>query len=139
MNDIERLLIENACHKQIIRFARLSDLGDYEALVAMFTETATFSRPTKPDVPLVGRRAIFDAFENRPLRKSVHLVSNIIVDVKDSDNATTRSHIALFTSPLTVELAHKPYLVGHYEDELQRVDGQWLFASRIGGVDFKIE
>jgi hypothetical protein len=56
-----------------------------------------------------------------------HIISNIVVDI-DGDKATGRAYWThMTTGPTgygTVDF------FGHYEDEMVKVDGEWLFASR---------
>ncbi len=49
VSDLERLLIIEACQRQIIRYARLNDAADFENLAALFTEGGVFARPSEPD------------------------------------------------------------------------------------------
>lgn len=63
----------------------------------------------------------------RPARVR-HYVTNVIIKV-DGDTATSRSYWWEFNND---QRERTPYLgaYGHYEDELRKVDGQWLFSKR---------
>lgn len=136
-NDV--LQIQMACTQQINKFAALNDAGEFHQLVEMFTPDGVFARPSQPDSPLVGRHCILQAFNDRPKRHSVHLVSNIFVDVVDASHARAFSRITLFASPAGTNVAQGPHLIGCFEDEFVLVDGHWLFASRLGKVEMKFD
>lgn len=63
----------------------------------------------------------------RPARLR-HYISNVIIKI-DGDTATSRSYWWEFNND---QRERTPYVgaYGHYEDELVKVDGQWLFSKR---------
>jgi hypothetical protein len=63
-----------------------------------------------------------------PAFKRRHYVSNLVLRV-DGDQATARAFWFEFNND---GADRKPYVgaYGHYEDELRRVDGRWLFTRR---------
>lgn len=63
----------------------------------------------------------------RPARRR-HFISNLVLRV-DGDRATGRAFWFEFNDDIR---DRRPYLgaYGHYEDELRRVDGRWLFTRR---------
>ena len=138
LTELERLLIEQACTRQINRFAYHNDRGEHEALARMFAPDGTFARPSKPNEVLVGREAILAAFTQRPPRKAVHLVSNVVVDIASAISARATSRIVLYAAGLAASIPEAPWLIGHFEDELVLAGGEWLFASRRGGIDFTV-
>ena len=138
VTETQKVLIEHACTKQIIKFASLNDANAYDELVKLFTEQGEFARPSRPSDVVVGRAAILEAFQQRPLRKSVHVVSNIIVNVINSTEATASSLIVLY-SAASGEIAELPVLIGGFEDRLTLTDGEWLFASRRGRIELKLD
>jgi hypothetical protein len=79
-----------------------------------------------------GMRAYFEKREQadapvRPARLR-HFISNVVVDF-DGDRATGRAYwFELYDD----NRDRRPYVggYGHYEDELRRVDGHWLFTRR---------
>ncbi len=79
-----------------------------------------------------GMRAHFDKHEKadaptRPARLR-HFISNVVVDF-DGDRATGRAYWFELNDD---NRDRRPYVggYGHYEDELRRVDGRWLFTRR---------
>lgn len=139
LTTIEVLQIQMACTQQINKFAALNDAGYYPQLAAMFIQKGVFARPSQPDSPLVGREEILQAFNGRPKRKSVHLVSNIFIDVIDASHARAQSRITLFAARAGTTVAQGPHLVGCFDDEFVLVDGLWLFASRLGRIEMKFD
>lgn len=63
----------------------------------------------------------------RPARRR-HFISNVVLRV-DGDRATGRAYWFEFNDDMR---DRRPYLgaYGHYEDQLQRINGQWLFSRR---------
>ncbi len=140
MTPIEKMLAEHECERQIKRFATLNDNQDYNTLVSLFTEDATFARPSQPDDPIQGRDKILTAFNNRPARFSRHIISNVVVEVESAEEASAVSYILLFSTvdeggPL---VANAPHLVGTFRDRLRKENGQWLFCERRGSVDLRV-
>jgi hypothetical protein len=73
------------------------------------------------------QRAIAGQAPQRPFRRR-HFVSNVVLRI-DGDRATSRGYWWEFNND---GLDRRPYLgaYGHYEDELRRVEGRWLFSRR---------
>ena len=107
---------------------RLDD-GRFSEMAALFTESGTwdtaFGRAT-------GRAAIADlargirerAGEQRP--RAVHLVTNVSIAL-DGENARVHSNWAVVqNSPEGPKIGSG----GTYQDELIKVQGQWLFRYR---------
>jgi SnoaL-like domain len=75
----------------------------------------------------VDARAAAGVAPLRPARRR-HFISNIVLRI-DGDRAIGRAYWFEFNDDIR---DRRPYLgaYGHYEDELRRVDGQWLFTQR---------
>ena len=75
----------------------------------------------------VDARAAAGVAPLRPARRR-HFISNIVLRI-DGDHATGRAYWFEFNDDMR---DRRPYLgaYGHYEDELRRVDGRWLFTRR---------
>ena len=75
----------------------------------------------------VDKRAIAGTAPLRPFRRR-HFISNVVLRV-DGDRATGRTYWFEFNNDMR---DRRPYLgaYGHYQDELRRVDGRWLFSRR---------
>jgi ketosteroid isomerase-like protein len=123
---------ECAIERMILDYAAFNDVGDWDAVAALYTEHGRMSRPTAPDAFVTGREAILAAFRSRPPRVSRHIVTNIRVDVV-GDTATASSQIMLFTA------AAQPPMVGTYTDKLTRAKDGWRFLERRGSLDFPTE
>jgi ketosteroid isomerase-like protein len=128
MDELARLLAERACERLVIDYAALNDVGNWDAVAALYLPEGRMSRPTTPDDFVEGRDAILAAFKARPVRATRHICANIRVDV-DGDNATATSQILLFTG-------HEAPKVGSYADTFARTADGWRFAERRGSLDF---
>jgi pimeloyl-ACP methyl ester carboxylesterase len=138
ISDVEHMLIEHACARQIHRYAIFIDAGDHASLADLFTEHAVFARPSDPSALIQGRAAILADFESRPLRMTRHSVTNVVVDVLSQDAARAQSQMTLVVgsgsaTPARLEMI----LVGSFEDVFEKSDGRWLFSRRIGSVAIK--
>jgi len=131
MTDLDRLLAEHAIARLITRYVGLNDAAQWDELAALFTQNGRVNRPTAPETFTTGRAEILASFQSRPPRQSRHIVANILVDVApDGQSATAQSQILLFTAAKTAPM------VGTYQDQLVRENGQWLFTERKGSLDF---
>jgi len=75
----------------------------------------------------VDARAAAGVAPLRPARRR-HFISNLVLRI-DGDRATARAFWFEFNNDMR---DRRPYLgaYGHYQDELRRTDGRWLFTRR---------
>jgi hypothetical protein len=141
MNDIERLLIADACRDLICRYAYLNDEREFDALADLFTSEAVFCRPSAPETPIIGRDAILKSFKARPADVATfHVCSDFLIDVRDAEHASARSRILLLSGvrpaagvipdPPSV----KPPLPGTFRDEMVLTAHGWKFQKRVGSL-----
>lgn len=87
------------------------------------------SRAGDHDAIFGGGRDLGDILENATSRPRVrHQIINHVIDV-DGDRTTTTAYWFAMTNNAThgqIELLY----MGHYEDELARIDGEWKFTRR---------
>lgn len=134
---IEKLFITQECTDLINLYSALNDTVEYDRLVGLFTEDGAFARPSRPEEILIGRKMILQAFQARPPRKTVHVVSNIMVTIESGTAAKARSIITLYSAEPGTRIAAPPIMVGHFTDEIVKQGTTWLFASRRGNIDFQ--
>ena len=144
LSDLERTVIEWRCEQLVQRFALLNDAGEYEQLVALFTEDGVFARPTIPDQPMVGRQVILEQFRKRPPRTIRHLMANVAITAESADRASGVCYMILYSGPAPAEgdkgppKADGPALIGAFQDTFHKVDGEWLFARRQGSLGLSV-
>src|SRR5262249_39545342 len=88
MDELERLLIERACTRLSLDYARLVDFGEAARVTDLFSEDGVCQLTAGR---MEGRAAIKDFFDRRQATQNVvsrHVCTNITVDVVDSDRAT---------------------------------------------------
>lgn len=121
------------------RYLFALDWQDADAYAATFTEDGVLDwaggkirgrEAIRAEVH--GMRVYFEKHEKadaptRPARLR-HFISNVVVDF-DGDRATGRAYWFELNDD---NRDRHPYVggYGHYEDELRRVDGHWLFSRR---------
>ncbi len=131
----DRARIEDLMGRYMFAF----DWQDGDAYAATFTEDGVLefaggieqgrAELKQVMVDMAAREAAKAAASFPPRRHRVrHYVSNLVLEI-DGDRARSTSYWWEFNNDAR---AGRPYLgtYGHYEDELVRVDGEWLFAKR---------
>lgn len=86
--------IEWDCGQVLLRFYDAFDAWDYHGMVALFTEDGVWHRAGKS---LEGREAIVAEMHRRPTTQVIrHVVTNLIVDVYDSEHAKARLYLTAY-------------------------------------------
>ena len=141
MTDIERMAIEWACTRLINLYATLNDAARWEEVAALYAEDALMTRPTAPDVEIVGKAAILACFLARPVRVSRHFCANIVIDVESATAARATSNLLLYAGSVHPDgglpvLGSMP-LVGEYRDRFALTNDGWRFVERRGMLAFR--
>lgn len=114
----ERALIENLQARYLFAL----DFKDHDLYVTTFTPDGVLD---VGNGPIVGREAIKAAVANMPGGR--HHVANVVLRI-DGDRATGRASWLHTGKNAEGRMTIGGY--GHYEDDLVKVDGEWLFARR---------
>jgi ketosteroid isomerase-like protein len=115
----------------IHRYAELIDLGELDALAALFTH-ATWSSPGR-GTPLRGAEQVRRAYDGVILYDGIpstkHVISNVTIQVADDrSTATARSYFTVVQARPDFQL--QPVIAGCYHDRFVHVDDEWRFADR---------
>ncbi len=129
LSDNERRAIEWDCARLINLYAALNDAAQWEDVAALYVENGIMTRPSAPDVEIVGRTAILAAFTARPPRKTRHICGNIVIVAESATAARGTSAMLLFTG-------QPAPLVGGFTDRFALTADGWRFAERRGTLDF---
>ena len=131
MTDDERDAIERSCKKLSIAYAKHADFRDYNTFVDLFTEDGVLEIYGQE---IKGRAALLATMSSRPEnRRSLHLLTNIWIDVLDADHAVGGAYLTVFSvdfdgdGPAPLQGAR---MVGNYEDEFVRGTEGWRIARR---------
>jgi ketosteroid isomerase-like protein len=120
------------------RYLFALDFGDGEAYASTFTEDGVLDWGAGE---IKGREAIADVVRNggppeqsgadADLRPAAgrHNITNIVLEI-DGDTAVGRAYWFHMGND-NPERAAQLNSFGHYEDELRKVDGEWLFSRRV--------
>jgi hypothetical protein len=114
----ERALIENLQARYLFAL----DFKDHDLYVSTFTPDGILD---VGNGPVVGREAIKAAVANMPGGR--HHITNLVLRI-DGDRATARA--GWMHTGKNAEGRMTIGGFGHYEDDLVKVDGEWLFARR---------
>ncbi len=137
--DVARVADELEIRNVLARIAQLSDSGDVDTYVTLFTEDALWEMSESPRAGLAassqrGRDAIGDGARARlrsradsPGVQSLHFIATTAVAL-DGDRATVDSYFQfLLCRPADVKLQN----AGRYQDIVQRTDEGWKLAHRV--------
>ena len=135
MDELQQLLIKEACRELVLRCAACADANDAAGLAALFALEATLVRPD--GTALQGRAAIAAAYQLRPAERITrHLVSNSIVDIASPQAARVHSSVLLW-SGTTADAespqgrpAHTRQIVGSFDDHCVLTPAGWRIAQR---------
>lgn len=132
-SELDAILSRFACTDLVNTYARLIRSDQPEGIAALFTEDGIFEgrngEPDKPDFTQMFRdegRAAVDA-HMRPMKGQAHpipLIHNLSIEV---DGDTARGNCVMEAQIYGTQIKVK----GEYHDTFRRVDGTWLFASRV--------
>jgi hypothetical protein len=118
---------ENAIRDLVGLHAQLTDDGEYERRVKLYTEDGELVMLGKSTV---GREDLAKQMASTadPLRLGKHIVTNVVPTI-DGDKAEVSSDFAFVRA-----IAGGGFGVmaaGRYADKMERHDGRWLFKQRI--------
>ena len=108
-----------------------------DLLCQMFTEDASYARPSDPHNPIHGRAAIRASFEARPPRRTLHVTFNVKIFIDSATCVRATSDVVLITADTTAAGPVLTRFDGSFTDVLHRVGNEWLFASRRGTINSK--
>jgi uncharacterized protein (TIGR02246 family) len=127
LTPIDRVEIQDL----VARYNKAIDTGDADAWAATFTKDGEFHgivgdfTGTEELAAFVRAYASEEQFAD--FASAQHWVTNMVVD-GDSEHAEMFAHLMMVAPQAD---GGRIILVGHYEDTLRKVDGQWLFAERV--------
>jgi uncharacterized protein (TIGR02246 family) len=115
----------------IHRYAELIDLGDLDAVAALFTH-GTWNSPGR-GTPLRGAEQVRHAYDGVILYDGIpstkHVISNVTIEITDDGTtATARSYFTVLQGRPDFPL--QPVIAGRYYDQFERADDAWRFADR---------
>jgi hypothetical protein len=138
----------------LMRYAAALNTRDADLYVSLFAPDGEFEIRLGHDEPYLGPLKGHDAIRKRwfpdggsaadaagrraygPMR---HMTTNYEIDVR-GDTATVRGYfLELVSNGRNVPAGTKPpriHSMGRYEDELVKLNGQWLFKKRLVLADF---
>lgn len=128
MKALERLLLERELHRVLIRYARLCDERDWDAMAEVFSEEASahyggWLLPDRTAIQVMLRDNLGGCGPTQ------HLLGNLEVDV--TDNAVTSRIEVRASHRGTGEKKDQTYdCMGHYHDRWTRTLDGWRIAHR---------
>jgi uncharacterized protein (TIGR02246 family) len=113
-------------HRLLARYCHACDDGDFDCLIDLFVDDASF---VYAEWAPSGREEIRRWFETTqpPERRGKHLTTNIVVTLHGDDASVISDFVFLARSDGRFSLQ----LAGRYFDELRYDEDQWRFARRV--------
>ena len=137
--ELERLLIERACERLCLEYARLIDLGRAAEAIDLFADDAELELTAGP---MRGRNEIATFFTKRQAAAVVsrHVITNVTIDVHSTTEASGVAYLTLYRREHSGEAPvplGSPNFVGHYDDEYVLTQAGWRFRRRTSNVVFQ--
>ena len=129
--DLDRLVIERACERLIQLYAFYADHHRHTEMADLFSMDGALDRG---DGPVQGRQKILLALnQRRPDAMVRHVMSNVIVGVRQLDQASATSVMTLyrvFGSSEPGQVLEPPEMIADYHDEFRLTDDGWRIHAR---------
>lgn len=127
---MDSLRDEIECARALTRFASFLDQRRYDELIALTTPDCIWSSQKT----VFGHAEIRARLDTRPAdRKTLHIVTNLIVEIEGSGAARSRSCILIYRFDKGMALpvpTTAPHAIASCEDRLVKLEGRWLIAER---------
>lgn len=118
-----------AIHDLVAAYSWRCDTKNFDGISALFAEDGVWDEQVLGAPRCEGREAIhglFHALNDADIPLAIHMISNERISDGDDTSAKGTCHLRTYGSvngtPLDV--------IGYYDDEYTKIDGQWFFASR---------
>ncbi len=135
----QRQFIESECARVIALFFQYLDRNEFEALSKLMASNGTWSRQGKI---LKGAAMVFQELKQRPVgRITLHLVSNLIVDVIDESTTKATFYMTVLrhdgenkpSGPMPMGL---PYSASIFQTRFTKEAEAWRIQHMSGQVVF---
>jgi len=140
MDDVQRMLIERACERLQIEYCHLVDHGSAAGIADLFTADGVWAAGKRSFDGMEAIRANFQKRQDNAGRRSRHVCSNPLIEVRDADNATGTVYLILYRHDDPEDARTRPTalpeMVGAYRDTFRRTNAGWRFSRRDVVVDF---
>lgn len=137
MNDLEQLLIEQACTRLVNEYVRRIDTIDTMKGYELFTDDCQLILRNRSKT-FNGRKEYEHIAQNQKDGQHTgkylqrHIVSGIMIDVKDSDHASGSCLVLLYRSKWDLANGPSPVLAPemfHWHDEFVRTPDGWKYSK----------
>ncbi|MBS7701226.1 MULTISPECIES: nuclear transport factor 2 family protein [unclassified Chelatococcus] len=130
MDDLQRLLAEQACQRLCIEFHIKIDSCRYSEIELMFTEDAVWHHLK---TTFSGKDEICTYLRSKsPYPIVRHLLTNSLIELHDESTASGICYVTLFYALPSSETPRlqAPVILVTYHDTFRRTEGSWKFSSR---------
>ncbi|QQO23717.1 nuclear transport factor 2 family protein [Bradyrhizobium diazoefficiens] len=137
MNDLERLLIEHKCTRLIYDYANFVDFDEPVKAADLFTDDGSLVLKNRGKT-LSGRKEFETLYQNQQAGQRSgkllqrHVVSQVMIDIKDADHASSQSRITLYRAEWDLKQGPCPQVhpvIFVWEDEFVRTSEGWKISK----------
>jgi hypothetical protein len=125
---IDEMLDREAIRDLPVRYCHYVWSNNLEGVLSIFTEDGLFSAGgAGPSHEVKGQEALRKFYASEPDRVGARpFIHNIVIDLKSPTRATGYAYLELRSAAQQMKWLG----TGYYEDEYEKVNGQWKFKSR---------
>lgn len=125
MNETQMWIDKLKIYELFSRYTLAFDRQDVDAIANCFTEDGIFGFG---DRGLRGRDKIREYAKVHATIRSRHITASPVYEIDQAGNIATGQSTAILTVP--TRTGYKVAFIGWYDDELKKVEGQWLISRR---------
>lgn len=125
MNDTQTWIEKVKIYELLSRYTLAFDRQDVDAIANCFTEDGVFGFG---DRGLRGRDKIREYAKVHATIRSRHITASPVYEIGHAGNMATGQSTAILTIP--TRSGYKVAFIGRYDDELKKVEDQWLISGR---------
>lgn len=137
MDELQRLLAEQACQRLCVEFHIKIDTCRYDEIEALFTDDAVWHHLKTTFTGKAEIKAYLSSKSPYPIVR--HLLTNSFIELQDESTATGLCYVTLFYAlPSSgVPALEAPVILVTYHDTFRKTPKGWQFSSRRPEVTMK--
>ncbi|QQO23710.1 nuclear transport factor 2 family protein [Bradyrhizobium diazoefficiens] len=146
MNDLERLLIEQKCTRLFYEYCNFVDFDEPVRGSGLFTDDGSLVMKFRGKT-LRGRKEFERLYQGQQEAQTAgrllqrHVISNLIIDVKDADHASGQARVTLYRGEWDSKQGPcpkvSPVLFMWNDDFVRTPEGWRIHRHEVSGFDFE--
>jgi len=124
---------ERAIENVIAQYTHFLDKGNFKAVAGMFKHGQIVVDGKPVDSEGIEKMLNFNVQlypDGTP--RTAHVTTNIVLNVdEDEQSGSAKSYLTIFQADSESAFPLQPVLIGTYDDQFTKIDGEWYFKQRI--------